>query len=196
VKQTLRSFWQNDLTNELESLEKYPVRTHLEKTIGQTAKFFRSINNGLGHPAILGIEPFNEPHPVGMPKERFEREVLIDYYRNVNSELASYSPDMFIFMEPRVDWTVSAGSDRNALGPTLFSAKNSFNMGLVKNIISDGKIDSKQITSHLPANIHQISSFGHNGVLSFHYYDKMAVASSFLNIPESMYTSGLLQIGA
>ena len=44
-------------------LSNYPVRTDLEKTIGQTVKFFKSFNNRLGHPAILGIEPFNERIP-------------------------------------------------------------------------------------------------------------------------------------
>jgi hypothetical protein len=61
LKHTFKTFWENDLTNVEEGLEHYPVRTHLEKTIGLTVKFFKSLNNGLGHPAILGIEPFNEP---------------------------------------------------------------------------------------------------------------------------------------
>jgi uncharacterized membrane protein HdeD (DUF308 family) len=42
VKQTLRSFWQNNLTNmEENGIENFPVRTHLEKTIGQAVRFFR-----------------------------------------------------------------------------------------------------------------------------------------------------------
>ena len=36
------------------------VRTHLEKTIGQTVKFFKSFNGGLGNPSVIGVEPFNE----------------------------------------------------------------------------------------------------------------------------------------
>jgi hypothetical protein len=72
VRETLRSFWLNSLTNREAGIENFPVRTHLEKTVGQTVKFFRSLNNGLGHPAILAIEPFNEPHPVGLPKKQFE----------------------------------------------------------------------------------------------------------------------------
>ncbi len=115
VKNTLTSFWRNDLTHIGEGenkLEHFPVRTHLEKTIGQTAKFFRSLNNGAGHPAILGIEPFNEPNPVGLPKEKFEQDFLVDYYRNVDSEIRKFDPDLFIFMEPNVGWTIPSSSDK------------------------------------------------------------------------------------
>ena len=108
VKNTLTSFWRNDLTHidGENKLEHFPVRTHLEKTIGQTAKFFRSLNNGAGHPAILGIEPFNEPNPAGLPKEQFEQDFLVDYYRNVDLEIRKFDPDVFIFMEPNVGWTI------------------------------------------------------------------------------------------
>jgi len=85
LKETLKSFWVNDLTNLDEGLKNYPVRTHLEKTIGQTVKFFKSLNGGLGHPGILAIEPFNEPHPNTIPKKEFEINNLMEYYRNVNS---------------------------------------------------------------------------------------------------------------
>jgi hypothetical protein len=68
VRNTLQSFWKNSLKNTEEGLEGYPVRTHLEKTVGQTVKFFKDLNNGNGHPAILGFSPFNEPHPVGLGK--------------------------------------------------------------------------------------------------------------------------------
>ena len=78
-------FWNNDLTNHEAGLSNYPVRTHLEKTIGQTVKFFKSFNNRLGHPAILGIEPFNEPHPMGTPPHKFEAEFLYEFYTNVES---------------------------------------------------------------------------------------------------------------
>jgi hypothetical protein len=75
VKNTLSSFWENNLTNIEAGLQNYPVRTHLEKTVGQTVKFFQESDskdlqgqerNEKGHPAIVGIEPFNEPHPVGL----------------------------------------------------------------------------------------------------------------------------------
>ncbi|MFL6512495.1 MAG: cellulase family glycosylhydrolase [Nitrososphaera sp.] len=197
VKNTLTSFWRNDLTHiEGENkLEHFPVRTHLEKTIGQTAKYFRSLNNGKGHPAILGIEPFNEPNPAGLPKEQFEKDFLVDYYRNVDLEIRKFDPDVFIFMEPNVGWTIPSSSngqdsDKSVLdlfssGP--FSAKDAFNMNLVQNVMVEGKVDSKQLITFLPKNLSSISTFGRNGVLSVHYYDMMAIASSFMKIPENMY---------
>ncbi|MFL6308766.1 MAG: cellulase family glycosylhydrolase [Nitrososphaera sp.] len=197
VKNTLTSFWRNDLTH-LEGenkLEHFPVRTHLEKTIGQTAKYFRSLNNGKGHPAILGIEPFNEPNPAGLPKEQFEKDFLVDFYRNVDLEIRRFDPDVFIFMEPNVGWTIPSSSngqdsDKSVLdlfssGP--FSAKDAFNMNLVQNVMVEGKVDSKQLITFLPKNLSSISTFGRNGVLSVHYYDMMAIASSFMKIPENMY---------
>ncbi len=192
VRETLKSFWLNRLTNTEAGIENFPVRTHLEKTIGQTAKFFRSLNDGLGHPAILGIEPFNEPHPVGLPKKLFEERLLLEYYTNVDSEIRRFDPDVFIFLEPRVDWTVSPQEEEKnnlyILGASPFSAKKSFNLGFIKNAVVEKKIASKRISTYLPRNLDSISSFRHNGVLSFHYYDPMAIASSFLRIPESMYT--------
>jgi uncharacterized membrane protein HdeD (DUF308 family) len=197
VKNTLTSFWRNDLTHTGErenKLEHFPVRTHLEKTIGQTAKFFRSLNNGAGHPAILGIEPFNEPNPVGLPKEQFEQDFLVDYYRNVDLEIRKFDPDVFIFMEPNVGWTIpsSKGQEGNknvldlfSSGP--FSAKDAFNMNLVENMMVEGKVDSKQLITFLPKNLSSVSTFARNGVLSVHFYDMMAIATSFMKIPENMY---------
>jgi uncharacterized membrane protein HdeD (DUF308 family) len=197
LKKTLTSFWRNDLTNieGEDKLEHFPVRTHLEKTIGQTARFFRSLNNGAGHPAVLGIEPFNEPHPAGLPKEQFEGEFLVDYYRNVDLEIRKFDPDVFIFMEPSVAWTIpssSNGQDGNksklglvSSGP--FSAKDAFNLELVRNVMVDGKIDAKQLITFLPKNLHSVSTFSRNGVLAFHYYDMMAIATSFVKMPENMY---------
>jgi hypothetical protein len=197
VKNTLTSFWRNDLTHTGErenKLEHFPVRTHLEKTIGQTAKFFRSLNNGAGHPAILGIEPFNEPNPVGLPKEQFEQDFLVDYYRNVDLEIRKFDPDVFIFMEPNVGWTIpsSKGQEGNknvldlfSSGP--FSAKDAFNMNLVENVMVEGKVDSKQLITFLPKNLSSVSTFARNGVLSVHFYDMMAIATSFMKIPENMY---------
>jgi uncharacterized membrane protein HdeD (DUF308 family) len=198
VKNTLTSFWRNDLTHtEGENkLEHFPVRTHLEKTIGQTARFFRSLNNGAGHPAILGIEPFNEPNPVGLPKEKFEQDFLVDYYRNVNSEIRKFDPDLFIFMEPNVGWTIPSSSDKqdsdksgglHLLSSGPFSAKDAFNMNLVENVMVEGKLDSKQLLTFLPKNLSSVSTFAQNGVLSVHYYDMMAIAGSFMKIPENLY---------
>jgi uncharacterized membrane protein HdeD (DUF308 family) len=197
LKKTLTSFWRNDLTNiEGENkLEHFPVRTHLEKTIGQTARFFRSLNDGAGHPAILGIEPFNEPHPAGLPKEQFEGEFLVDFYRNVDLEIRKFDPDVFIFMEPSVAWTTPSSSDgqdgnKSKLGLVSsgpFSAKDAFNLELVRNVMVDGKIDAKQLITFLPKNLSSVSTFSRNGVLAFHYYDMMAIASSFVKMPENMY---------
>src|SRR5829696_6036773 len=89
VKNTLKSFWLNDLTNTQLELKHFPVRSHLEKTIGLTAKFFRDSESSSsssastdehGHPAIIGIEPFNEPHPVGIDKVHFEADLLKQFY--------------------------------------------------------------------------------------------------------------------
>src|SRR5215211_4927047 len=198
VKNTLTSFWRNDLTHidGENKLEHFPVRTHLEKTIGQTAKFFRSLNNGAGHPAILGIEPFNEPNPAGLPKEQFEQDFLVDYYRNVDLEIRKFDPDVFIFMEPNVGWTIPSSSDGqedveksklNLLSSGPFSAKDAFNMNLVENVMVKGKIDSKQLVTFLPKNLSSVSTFAQNGVLSVHFYDMMAIATSFMKIPENIY---------
>jgi len=198
LKKTLTSFWRNDLTNtggEVK-LENFPVRTHLEKTIGQTAKFFRSLNNGAGHPAILGIEPFNEPHPAGLPKEEFEGKLLVEYYRNVDSQIRKFDPDVFIFIEPRVDWTTdtqSADASLQPLNPSgkgPFSARKSFNLDLVKNVMVDGQVQAVKLNTYLPKDISSISTFARNGVLSYHYYDMIAIATSFansyMNIPENI----------
>ena len=200
LKKTLTSFWRNDLTNiEGENkLEHFPVRTHLEKTIGQTARFFRSLNNGAGHTAILGIEPFNEPHPAGLPKEQFEGEFLVDFYRNVDLEIRKFDPDVFIFMEPSVAWTTPSsnaeGSNKSNLdlgGSGPFSAGESLNLDLVKNVMVDGEVKLIQLNTFLPKNLKSVSTFARNGVLSFHYYDMIAIASSladsYMNIPENMY---------
>src|SRR5512145_2685486 len=82
VKNTLYSFYHNDLNNDEMKLSHYPVRTHLEKTIGQTVKFFKNANQGEGHPAIFGVDLFNEPHPAGIDKLEFESKLLKEYYLN------------------------------------------------------------------------------------------------------------------
>jgi uncharacterized membrane protein HdeD (DUF308 family) len=190
LKQTYKSFWDNKLTNSEEGLKNYPVRTHLEKTIGQTVKFFNSYNNGFAHPGILGIEPFNEPHPSTIPKKDFELKFLMNFYYNVSTEVKKVNKNIFIFLEPRVDWTVSSAEGGMPVnyGVSPLSIKDSFNMDFIKKIMVDKELVSKKLTTYLPMDISSISNFGNNGVLSFHYYDAMAVASSFVRIPESMYT--------
>ncbi len=190
LKHTFKSFWENDLTNLEEGLENYPVRTHLEKTIGLTTKFFKSLNDGLGHPAVLGIEPFNEPHPGMISKKDFEVKFLMDFYRKINSEIAKIDNKLFIFIEPRVDWTISSGEGGMPVnyGASPLALKQSFNMDFIKKALVDRKIVSKKLITYLPKDLSSISTFGSNGVLSFHYYNPMAVASSFVKIPESIYT--------
>ena len=190
LKETLKSFWENDLTNLDEGLKNYPVRTHLEKTIGQTVKFFKSLNGGLGHPAIIAVEPFNEPHPSTIPKKDFESKFLVEYYRNVNSEIEKFDKALFIFIEPRVDWIMptDTGGMPAKYGASPLDVKSSFNMDFIKNVMVDKKLVTKKLETYLPSDLNSISRFGNNGVLSFHYYDTMAVASSFVKIPESLYT--------
>jgi hypothetical protein len=190
LKETLKSFWENDLTNLDEGLKNYPVRTHLEKTIGQTVKFFKSLNGGLGHPAIMAVEPFNEPHPSTIPKKEFEVKYLMDYYRNVNSEIGKFDKALFIFIEPRVDWIMPADSGGMPVsyGASPLDVKSSFKMDFIKNVMVDKKLLTKKLETYLPVDLNSNSRFGNNGVLSFHYYDTLAVASSFVKIPESLYT--------
>lgn len=190
LKETLKSFWENDLTNLDEGLKNYPVRTHLEKTIGQTVKFFKSLNGGLGHPAIMAVEPFNEPHPSTIPKKEFEVKYLMDYYRNVNSEIGKFDKALFIFIEPRVDWIMPADSGGMPVsyGASPLDVKSSFKMDFIKNVMVDKKLLTKKLETYLPGDLNSTSRFGNNGVLSFHYYDTLAVASSFVKIPESLYT--------
>jgi Cellulase (glycosyl hydrolase family 5) len=150
LKHTFKSFWENDLTNVEADLENYPVRTHLEKTIGLTVKFFKSLNDGLGHPAILGIEPFNEPHPGMIPKKDFEVKYLMDFYRKVNSEITRVGNNLFIFIEPRVDWTMSSGEGGGMpvnYGASPLALKQSFNMDFIKKVLVDKKIVSKELVT-------------------------------------------------
>ena len=122
VRHTLRSFWRNSLRNKELTEEdlvvntgKFP-RTHLERTIGATARFFRSVDEPSHiRSAILGYEPFNEPHPVGIKKSEFEAEILPSFYSSAITEIRRSSLDgvigddkAFVFIEPRVDWTTYA----------------------------------------------------------------------------------------
>jgi hypothetical protein len=177
------------LTNLEEGLENFPVRTHLEKNIGQTVKFFKSLNNGNGHPAVIGVEPFNEPHPNTIPKKDFESKFLMDFYRNVNSEIRKVDESLFIFIEPRVDWTMSGdGGMPVSYGAAPLDVKDSFKMDFIKKVMVDKKLDSIKLITYLPDDPSSMSNFNSNGVLAFHYYDALAVASSFVAIPESIYT--------
>ena len=188
LKHTFKSFWENDLTNADEGLIHYPVRTHLEKVIELTVKHLQWLNNGNTHPAILGVEPFNEPHPGLIPKEEFEQKYLMDFYRDVNSNIGKVDQNLFIFIEPRVDWTFPAEGSPMAYGAAPLEIKQSFNMNFIKKVMADKKTVEMKLVTYLPKDPSSISNFDSNGVLSFHFYDPMAVASSFVAIPESIYT--------
>jgi hypothetical protein len=193
VKHTLSSFWKNDLTNTEFGLRNFPVRTHLEKTIGQTVNFFRSLNNGSGHPAILGIEPFNEPHPAGIAAEQFEETFLYQYYQNVESEIRKFDDKIFLFLEPRVDWTMSfqGGSEKKSkIGSSPFNIRRSLHLNFVRDVMIEGNIDTQagqQLVSYLPSDNMSLDKIGQRGVFSFHYYDPIAITQSFLKIPDNMY---------
>lgn len=113
VRNTLQSFWKNSLTNTEAGLTNFPVRTHLEKTIGRVAEFFKD------HPGVIGYEPFNEPHPVGFAKTTFEREILPTYYRNVAMEIGRFDDKAFVFIEPRMDWTTYEASATESIQNAL-----------------------------------------------------------------------------
>jgi hypothetical protein len=61
-------------------------------------------------------------------------------------------------------------------------------MDFIKKVMADRKTVEMKLVTYLPKDPSSISNFEANGVLSFHFYDPMAVASSFVAIPESMYT--------
>lgn len=186
LRHTLESFWNNDLTNDEMNLQNYPVRTHLEKTIGQTVKYFKLLNDGKGHPAILGVESFNEPHPAGIDKQHFEKELLYQYYINVNNEIRKYDDKLFLFMEPRVDWTVSSTEVKKSAFGGPVKLKNLFNLNFIRDAVVDSKINPKTINTFLPSDHQSFSNLKQRGVLSFHYYDTMAIAGSFLKVPENL----------
>jgi Cellulase (glycosyl hydrolase family 5) len=212
VKNTLKSFWLNDLTNTRIGLKHFPVRSHLEKTIGLTAKFFRDSSNPSfdsndehGHPAIIGIEPFNEPHPVGIDKVNFEADLLKQFYFNVLSEIRRYDSKLFLFMEPRVDWSVFSSEDINkslskssssrGFDLSRFDLRKFLKVGDMNFIRTplDGDIDKrglidapKDINSYLPLESDLNESFRNRGVFAFHYYDVRALAFSMFNIPKSI----------
>jgi hypothetical protein len=160
LKYTYESFWKNDLANKEAGLEHFPARTHLEKTIGQTVKFFKSFNGGTGHPSVIGVEPFNEPFPGIFSGQDFETKYLFPFYRNVNSEIRKYDDSLFILFEPQVHWNVPPDPNRTK--------------------------DPNEIRTYIPENVSLIDNFGQNGALSFHYYDGFSYGVVSFKTPESM----------
>ncbi|HZD35149.1 MAG TPA: cellulase family glycosylhydrolase [Nitrososphaeraceae archaeon] len=201
VKNTLYSFWHNDLTNEDANLKNYPVRTHLEKTIGQTARFFKTLNNGQGHPAIVGVDVFNEPHPVGIDKLEFESQLLKEYYLNAFNEISKYDDKLFVFIEPRVDWTAFSSEEMNKQLSGWDKVKKLDlrrflqigDMEMVRTPLDrdtyttrDLMRSPKKINTYLPARSEWPSKFLERGVFSFHYYDTFALMAGNFKIPVSM----------
>lgn len=201
VKNTLYSFYHNDLTNEEANLTHYPVRTHLEKTIGQTIRFFKSLNGGEGHPAILGVDVFNEPHPVGIDKLEFESQLLKEFYLNTFHEIRKYDDKIFVFVEPRVDWTAFSSEEmnKNLTGwdkAKKFDLRRFLRIGDMEMVRSPldagtytkkGLMDApKEINTYLPGKSDWPAEFLERGVFSFHYYDPRAIMSSIGMIPENI----------
>ncbi|MDR4512981.1 MAG: cellulase family glycosylhydrolase [Nitrososphaeraceae archaeon] len=200
VKKTLQSFYNNKLTNENAGLKDYPVRTHLEKTIGQTIKFFKSLKNEdeKCFSAIIGVDPFNEPHPVGLNKIKFESELLKEYYFNVNKEIRRYDDKIFLFIQPRVDWDVFS-SEAIDEPDTIEKKLSKFDlrrflkigdMSLIKtpldtNITQRSLMElPKNITTYLPKNLP--SEITDRGVFSFHFYDTRSIMHAILKIPDNI----------
>lgn len=169
VRNTLESFWKNNLKNIEEGLEGYPVRTHLEKTVGQTVKFFKDLNDGKGHPAILGFSPFNEPHPVGLEKQFFEQNILKEFYSNVLKEINKFDHKAFIFIEPRLEWTVYPATDSGIELQFPFIR------------------DPEQIHTWLPTDSKFIEQYKSQGIFSFHYYDPWTISYALFNVADNMH---------
>jgi hypothetical protein len=112
VRRTLNAFWRDcPARANGHGGEAYRVRSHLAATIGATERYFQAQGGGRGHPAILGYEPFNEPHPAGIPKREFEECILPAFYCDVLAAMRRPSADggdgdacAFLFAEPRMDW--------------------------------------------------------------------------------------------
>ena len=184
VRHTLQSFWRNHLTNIEFGLKAYPVRTHLEKTIGQTVKFFKELNGGQGHPAILGFELFNEPHQVTIDKKTFEEYFLREFYTNVLSEIKKFNNKVFVFIEPRVDWNIYSPLDiiESHLDWSNYHPSD-VNLELQLGFIHD----PSQIKSWIPTDSDFLDQFKSQGVFSFHHYDPWTLIYSFFNTADNMY---------
>lgn len=83
-------------------------------------------------------------------------------------EICEYDNNIFIFIEPRLDWTVYPAQDNNILNEFSF----------IK--------DSNQIQTFLPDDLEFRDKYASKGVLSFHYYDPWTISYGFLNISDNM----------
>jgi len=184
VKHTLRSFWNNNLSNIKFGLENYPVRTHLEKTIGQTLRYMNQLYSGVEAPIIIGVELFNEPHQVGLERTNFESRILREFYINVINEIRKVDDKVFIFIEPRADWNV------NVL-PYLSSMIEIAEEPLLNDIVSlsfdkNFIFNHGEISTFLPIDNEFLDRLKEQGVFSFHYYDSQTIARSLINLPDDM----------
>ncbi len=168
MRNTLQSFWKNNLVNTQYGLTDFPVQDHLVNVIGQVSKFFMQkesesravVSAKRGHPAILGYEPFNEPHQVGMGKEYFETKFLPEFYSKSVSRVRSSDENAFLFLEPRMDWTTTHYNEpepSNVLKMvrSFIDEKNPEND--VKSFLDVSKIDDPRL------------------IFSFHYYDAYTI---------------------
>jgi hypothetical protein len=182
VKHTLRSFWNNNLRNTDFGLENYPVRTHLEKTIGQTIKYFNQLYNNSSGPIIIGIEPFNEPNQVGLGRKDFESRFLREFYINVINEIRKFDTGIFIFIEPRADWNIYTLPFPSPIIDRAESLSKEIELNIDKNFI----FNQNDIFTFLPKDNDFLDYFKDRGVFSFHYYDPQTLFNSLTNRPDDM----------
>jgi hypothetical protein len=184
VKHTLRSFWNNNLRNIEFGLVNYQVRTHLEKTIGETVKYLVQLYSDVEGPVIIGVEVFNEPHPVGLDRKDFESRFLREFYINVFNEIRKVDDKVFIFIEPSVDWNVN-------MLPHVSSVIDLTEEPLLREIESssidkNSLFDIHETSTFLPTDNEFLERFREQGVFSFHYYDPHTIARSLVNLPDDM----------
>jgi hypothetical protein len=184
VKHTLGSFWNNNLRNIEFGLENYPVRTHLERTIGQTVKYLNQFYSDDDTPVIIGVEAFNEPHQVEFERKQFESRFLREFYINVFKEIRKVDDKVFIFIEPRVDWNVNMlpilSSIIDLTGESLLKEIES--LSIDKNFI----FNQGEISSFLPTDNVFLDRLKMQGVFSFHYYDPQTISRSLIKLADDM----------
>lgn len=127
-------------------------QSHLERTIGLTAGYFRERFGGTPFP-ILGYEVFNEPHPVGIDKKSFESRILSSYYARCLRQVRAHDKNSFLFLEPRLDWTTYPYTIPDFGGPFFIQSPDQ-----IKTFLDTSKLDDPKI------------------IFSFHYYDPYTVA--------------------
>jgi hypothetical protein len=182
VRHTLRSFWSNSLKNVEIGFDNYPVRTHLEKIIGLSLKYFKSLDNDLLFSSILGVEPFNEPHPVGFSKKDFEINNLQNFYLNVDKEIRNVDDKIFLFFQPRVDWNIYS-YEEGYESTENWKNLSPFDIDLKINFVRQ----SSDIKTFITDSIQLQNVTRENGVFAFHYYDPWTMFYSFFNKADNMH---------